>query len=46
MKKKRNAYRNFLRKPKEKGRIGRTKCRWENNIEKDLKVMGSETNLD
>jgi hypothetical protein len=37
---KRNTYRIFVGKPQGKRPLGRTKCRWEDNIKIDLREVG------
>jgi hypothetical protein len=37
---KRNAYRILVRKPEGKIPLGRPRCRWEDNIEMDLRELG------
>jgi hypothetical protein len=38
----RNAYTNLIRKPEEDRLLGRSRCRWEDNIKIDLKDIGCE----
>jgi hypothetical protein len=40
MRKKRNAYRIFVGKPEGKKPLGKPKCNWMGNIERDLRVIG------
>jgi hypothetical protein len=40
MKKKRNAYRILVWKPKGKRPLGRPRCRWVDNIKIDLREIG------
>jgi hypothetical protein len=37
---KRNTYRILVGKPERKRPLGRTKCRWEDNIKMDLREIG------
>jgi hypothetical protein len=37
---KENAYRIFVGKPEGKGPLGRTRCRWVDNIKMDLREIG------
>jgi hypothetical protein len=37
---KRNAYRILVGKPEGKRLVGRPRCRWEDNIKKDLREIG------
>jgi hypothetical protein len=37
---KRNVYRILVGKPQEKRPLGRTRCRWVDNIKMDLRVIG------
>jgi hypothetical protein len=37
---KRNAYRIFAENPEGKRPVGRPRCRWENNIKMDLRMIG------
>jgi hypothetical protein len=37
---KRNAYRILMGKPEGKRPVGRPRCRWEDNIEMDLREIG------
>jgi hypothetical protein len=38
--KKRNAYKILVRKPEGKRPLGRSRCRWEDNIKIDIKEIG------
>ena len=40
--KRRDAYRDLVGKPEGKRPLGRRRCKWEDNIRIDLKVMGFE----
>jgi hypothetical protein len=42
MKGRRGAYRAFVCKPERRRPLGRTKCRWEENIKINLLVVGWE----
>ena len=38
----RNAYRVLVRKPEGKKSLGRPRCRWEDNIKRDLREVGCD----
>jgi hypothetical protein len=42
MGKRRGVYRVFMGKPEGKRPLGRTRCKWEDNIQMDLQEVGCE----